>query len=209
MDETRLSAPVDARPIRPGRRAIASDTEQRSKPIRDKCRACLDATAAEGSVRAVVASAIAGSSSRYGAAMTDEDDDEEFEPLELVPVPVYINAHDPDAGGPSVVRLFFRAGSNGGWPGGGISDVFVIEDGERVSIGLVRRVVEGEGPNGMMYGESLQMGGGASLDVVLASSLGTRSLLDASTGELVPRVERRSDDRSPGAEVGTPLWRWS
>jgi hypothetical protein len=141
--------------------------------------------------------------------MTDEDDDEEFEPLELVPDPVSIDAHDPDAGGPSVVRLFFRAGSHGGWPGGGISDVFVIEDGERVSIGLVRREVEGHGPDGMMYGPSLQMGGWASLDVVLSSSLGTRALLDASTGELVPRVEHLSDDRSPDAGAGTPLWRWS
>jgi hypothetical protein len=140
--------------------------------------------------------------------MTREDDDE-FEPLELVPVPVSIDAHDPDVGGPSVVRLFFRAGSHGGWPGGGIADVFVIEDGERVSIGLVRREADGQGPDGIMYGVSLQMGGWASLDVVLSSSLGTRSLLDASTGELVPRVERLSDDRSPGEEAGTPLWRWS
>ena len=113
--------------------------------------------------------------------MTDEDDDE-FEPLEVVPVPVAINAHDPDVGDPSVVRLFFRAGGHGGWPGGGIAEVFVIEDGERVSIGLVRREVYGQGADGMMYGESLQMGGWASLDVVLSGSLGTRSLLDASTG---------------------------
>jgi hypothetical protein len=152
-----------------------------------------------------------GSSGRYGDAMTDEneDDDEEREPLEFVPIPVSINAHDPDVGGPSVVRLFFRAGGHGGWPGGGISDVFVIEDGDRVSIGLVRREVEGQAPDGMMYGSSLQMGGWASLDVVLSSSLGTRSLLDASTGEFVPRIEHLSDDRSPGAGAGTPLWRWS
>lgn len=152
---------------------------------------------------------LGSSSGPYGDAMTDDDDDDEFEPLELVPVPVSIKAHDPDVGGPSVVRLFFRAGSHGGWPGGGISDVFVIEDGERVSIGLVRREVEGQGPDGMMYAQLLQMGGWASLDVVLSSSLGTRSLLDASTGELVPRAERLSDDRSPGEGVGTPLWRWS
>jgi hypothetical protein len=76
--------------------------------------------------------------------------------------------------------------------------VLVIEDADRVSIGLVRRVVECEAPNGMAYGESLQMGGRASLDVALSQSLGTRSLLDASTGEVVPRVERRSDDRMPG-----------
>jgi hypothetical protein len=141
--------------------------------------------------------------------MTGEDEGEELEPLEVVPVPVPISAHDPDVGGPSVVRLFFRAGSHSGWPGGGISDVFVIEDADRISIGLVRRVVEGDAPNGMAYGESLQMGGMASLDVALSRSLGTRSLLDASTGEVVPRVERRSDDRMPEERVGTPLWRWS
>ena len=141
--------------------------------------------------------------------MTDEDDDEEFEPLELVPDPVPINAHDPNVGGPSVVRLFFRAGSHGGWPGGGISDVFVIEDSERVSIGLVRREVQGEGPDGTGCGVSLKMGGWASLGVVLSRSLGMRSLLDASTGELVPRVTHLSGDRSPGAGAGTPLWRWS
>lgn len=142
--------------------------------------------------------------------MTDEDeDDDEFEPLQVFPDPVPIEAHDPDVGGPSVVRLFFRAGAHGGWPGGGISDVFVIEDGERVSIGLVRRELEGQGPDGMTYGVLLKLGGWASLDVVLSSSLGTRSLLDASTGELVPRVEDLSDDRSPGDGASTPLWRWS
>ncbi len=149
-------------------------------------------------------------SGRYGAAMTDEDDDDnEFEPLQLFPDPVPINAHDPDPGGPSVVRLFFRAGSHGDWPGGGISDVFVIEDGERVSIGLVRRELDGQAPDGTWYGVSLQMGGWASLDVGLSRSLGTRSLLDASTGELVPCVEHLSGDRSPGAGAGTPVWRWS
>ena len=143
--------------------------------------------------------------------MTDEneDDDDEFEPLQLFPSPVPIKAHDPDVGGPSVVRLFFRAGSHGGSPGGGISDGFVIEDGDRVSIGLVRRELDGQGPDGMMYGVSLQMGGWASLDVVLSGSLGARSLLDASTGEVIPRVERRSDDRAPGEAKGTPLWRRS
>jgi hypothetical protein len=141
--------------------------------------------------------------------MTDEDDDEELEPLQVFPDPVPINAHDPDVGGPSVVRLFFRAGAYGHRPGGGVSDVFVIEDGDRVSIGLVRREVDGQGPDGMMYGVSLHMGGWASLDVVLSRSLGTRSLLDAATGEVVPRVERRSEDPLPREAKGTPLWRWA
>src|SRR4051812_3619082 len=54
---------------------------------------------------------VAKSSGRYGAAMTDEDDDEDFEPLEVVPVAVPIRAHDEDVGRPSVVRLFFRGGA--------------------------------------------------------------------------------------------------
>jgi hypothetical protein len=87
--------------------------------------------------------------------------------------------------------------------------VFVIEGGERVSIGLVRREVQGDGPDGTGYAVSLQLGGWASLDVVLSSSLGTRSLIDASTGELVPRAEHLSGDRSPGVGAGTPIWRWS
>jgi hypothetical protein len=87
--------------------------------------------------------------------------------------------------------------------------VFVIEGDDRVSIGLVRREVDGQGPDGMTYGVSLQMGGWASLDVVLSCPLGTRSLLDASTGDLVPHVERPSDEGVRGERPGTPLWRWS
>jgi hypothetical protein len=140
--------------------------------------------------------------------MSDADEDEEFEPLEIVPVSVPINAHDPEVGEPSVVRVFFRAGAYG-WPGGGISDVLVIEAGDHVSIGLLRREVHGEAPDGTMYGESLKMGGQVSLDVPLSSSLGTRSLLDASTGRLVPRVERRASGSLPTEAAGTPVWRWS
>jgi hypothetical protein len=148
-------------------------------------------------------------SGRYGDVMDDGGEQDEAEPLEVVPVPVPIEAHDRDVGGPSVVRLFFRAGAYGGWPGGGISDVLVIEGEDRVAVGLLRREVFGEAPDGTMYGESLQMGGRVSLDVPLSSSLGTRSLLDASTGELVPRVERRSDNLLPSEAAGTPIWRWS
>jgi hypothetical protein len=137
------------------------------------------------------------------------DEHEQFEPLELVPVPVSIDAHDPDVAGPAVVRVFFKAGAYGDWPGGRLSDVVVIESGDRVSIGLIRQEVFGDDPNGTADGESLQMGGGASLDVPLADSLGTRAIVDASTGELVPRVERPSSDPLPEEAAGTPLWRWS
>jgi hypothetical protein len=60
----------------------------------------------------------------------DEDDDEEFEPLELFLTRSH-QSPDPDVGGPSVVRLFLGPGGHGGWPGGGISDVFVIEGDDR------------------------------------------------------------------------------
>jgi hypothetical protein len=73
----------------------------------------------------------------------------------------------------------------------------VIEAWDRVSIGLLRRIVSGEAPDGTMYGESLQMGRQAALDVALARSLGTRPLLDASTGEVVP--PRRAAVRRPAA----------
>lgn len=72
------------------------------------------------------------SSRRYGDTMSDADEHEQFEPLEAVPVPVSIEAHDPEVGGPSVVRLFFRAGAYSDWPGGRLSDVLVIEAGDRV-----------------------------------------------------------------------------
>lgn len=147
---------------------------------------------------------------RYGGVMGDHaEEHEQFEPLELVPVPVCIDAHDPDVAGPSVVRVFFKAGAYGDWPGGRLSDVVVIESGDRVSIGLMRREVSGDDPIGRAYGESLQMGGGASLDVPLSDSLGTRALVDASTGKLVPRVVRPSSDPLPEEAAGTPPWRWS
>jgi hypothetical protein len=172
---------------------------------------CVDCDSGCSSVAPFAAlSVIVGSSSgRYGDAMTDGDDDEEFEPLEVVPVPVPINAHDPEIGGPSVVRLFFSAGAYEDWPGGGLANVLVIEDWDRVSIGLVRREVEGDAPDATGYGESLKMGRQVSLDVALSRSLGTRSLLDASTGEVVPRVKRQSEDPLPAEAMGTPRWRWS
>ena len=137
--------------------------------------------------------------------MTAEDDDEEFEPLEVVPVPVYISAYDPEVGGPSVVRLFFMAGAAGDWPGGHISEVLVIEDAYHVSIGLVRREVHGDAPDGTGYAVLLKMGRQVSLDVPLSESLGTRSVLDASTGKVVPRVDRPHS----AEDIPTPLWRWT
>jgi hypothetical protein len=40
--------------------------------------------------------------------MEEDVDDEEFEPLECVALPVTIEAHDVEVGGSSTVRLFFR-----------------------------------------------------------------------------------------------------
>lgn len=134
-------------------------------------------------------------------------EDDEFEPLEIVPYPVPIEAHDPEVGGRSVVRLFFQPGDRGAAPDVDVAEVVILEAWDCVSIGLVRRGVSGEGPDGIVYGESLLRRANVSLDVALAEPLGTRPLLDAWTGKVVPRVERRSDAPLNAESVGTPRWR--
>jgi hypothetical protein len=85
-DETTAQHPCDARLAS----AVACDRHSRS---------CLDATAAGGSVAPVgPLSVIVGSSSgRYRHAMTDEneDDEDEFEPLQVFPDPVHIKGPRP------------------------------------------------------------------------------------------------------------------
>jgi hypothetical protein len=137
----------------------------------------------------------------------DNSGEDEVEPLEIVPYPVPIEAHDPEVGGGSVVRLFFQPGDRGAAPDVDLADVVILETWDRVSIGLVRRGVTGEGPDGVNYGESLARRANVSLDVALAEPLGTRPLVDAWTGEVVRRTERRSDAPSHTETVGTPLWR--
>jgi hypothetical protein len=85
--------------------------------------------------------------------MDDDVDDEEFEPLECVPLPVAIEAHDVDVGGPSTIRLFFtpRLGHDPR-PDVELSDVLVLEQWDRVAIGLVRRIVRGDAPDGTVRG---------------------------------------------------------
>jgi hypothetical protein len=134
-------------------------------------------------------------------------EDDEVEPLEIVPYPVPIEAHDPEVGGRSVVRLFFQPGDRGAAPDVDLAEVVILETWDRVSIGLVRRGVTGEGPDGVGYGETLARRANVSLDVALAEPLGTRPLVDAWTGEVVPRVKRRSDAPLHTEAVGTPLWR--
>src|SRR5215204_2456296 len=127
------------------------------------------------------------------------------EPLEIVPYPVPIEAYDSEVGGRSVVRLFFQPGDHAAAPEVDLAEVVILETWDRVSIGLVRRGVSGEGPDGVNYGESLLRRANVSLDVALAEPLGTRPLVDAWTGEVVRRVERRSDVPLHTETVGTPL----
>src|SRR3954449_1442560 len=96
-------------------------------------------------------------------------EDDEFEPLECVRLPVAVEAYDVDIGGPSTLRLFFRMpGGFDPQPGGGLAEVVVLEQWDRVAIGLVRRLVEGDAPDGTVYGgELLIRGAQVSLDVVL------------------------------------------
>jgi hypothetical protein len=138
--------------------------------------------------------------------MSEYDDD--AEPLECMPLPVGIEAYDVEGGGPATARLFFspRPGADPR-PGNELSDVVVLEQWDRVSIGLVRRVIAGDGPEGVVYGgEPLVHGTQVSLDVALREPLGTRPLIDASTGEPVPRIERTANDPLPAEALGTPRW---
>jgi hypothetical protein len=135
-------------------------------------------------------------------------DDDDFEPLECSPLPVAIEAYDVETGGRATVRVFFEG--PGGLtlkPGGELSNVVVLEQWDRVAVALVRRHVHGDAPDGLVHGgEALIRGRPFSLDVVLREPLGTRPLIDASTGDTIPRLERTSADLLPGEEAGTPRW---
>ena len=145
---------------------------------------------------------------RYDRSMGDDIEDEEFESLECVPIPVAIEAYDVDLCGPETIRLFFtpRLGADPR-PGNDLSDVVILEQWDRVAIGLVRRVLVGDGPDGTVYGgEPLISGKQVSLDVGLQHPLGTRPLIDASTGDTVARVERSSIQALAAEAKGTPRW---
>ncbi|MEJ7892433.1 MAG: hypothetical protein WKF94_07305 [Solirubrobacteraceae bacterium] len=135
--------------------------------------------------------------------MASAGDYEDLDPLEVFPLPVAIEGHDPDAGPPSSVRLFFlMPGGREPVPGGDLSNVVVLEAWDRVAIGLIRRILGGDSPDGLRVygGERLIRGLEVSLDVVLAQPLGARPLLDASNGEIVQRVKRAD-------ALDTPAWR--
>ncbi|MDA0184814.1 hypothetical protein OJ997_31215 [Solirubrobacter phytolaccae] len=137
------------------------------------------------------------------------DDDDDFEPLECRPSVVHVEAYDVGvAGSDTVVRLFFRPRPGADpRPGNELADVLVLEDWDRVAIGLIRRVVAGDGPSNTVYGgEPLIRGAQVSLDVELREPLANRQLIDASTGEAVPRIQRTSSSPLPAEELGTPRW---
>lgn len=133
------------------------------------------------------------------------DSAERAEPLRLVPAPVEIDAFDADVPRDPIVRLFFQPGDHGHAPHVDIAEVVVLETADRVSIGLVRRGVDGEWPRGVMHGESLRRRTPVALDVRLDEPLGTRTLIDAWTGAPVRRVQR-SNGPLPAEIAGTPLW---
>jgi hypothetical protein len=139
--------------------------------------------------------------------MEQNVDDDEFEPLACVPLLVAIEAHDVEVGGPATVRLFFEAAGRQSWPGGELSDVVVLEQWDHAAIALVDRSVEGDAPDETHYGGRLLIRfPQVSLDVQLREPLGIRRLIDASTGETVPRLERTSADLLPAEAIGTPRW---
>jgi hypothetical protein len=138
----------------------------------------------------------------------DDVEDEELEPLECVALPVSVEAYDVELGGFSTVRVFFRmSGGQSPEPGGALSEVVVLEQWDRVAIGLVRRVLSGDAPDGTaLGGEPLIEGPQVSLDVVLREPLRARPLIDASTGNAIPRIARTSTDVLPAEALGTPRW---
>src|SRR4051794_31558813 len=93
--------------------------------------------------------------------MSEPVDDDDFEPLERLPLPVSIEAYDVEVVGPAtIVRLFFtpRLGADPR-PGNEFSEVVVLEQWDRVAIGLVRRIVAGDRPNNTIYGGEPLIGG--------------------------------------------------
>lgn len=133
------------------------------------------------------------------------DSAQRAEPLRVIAAPVEIDAFDADAPRDLVVRLFFQPGDHGQAPHVDIAEVVVLETADRVSIGLVRRGVDGEWPRFVLHGESLRRRSPVALDVPLDEPLGTRTLIDAWTGATVRRVER-SNGPLPAEIAGTPLW---
>ncbi len=127
------------------------------------------------------------------------------EPLQLVPAPVEIDAFDADAARDTIVRLFFQPGDHGHAPHVDIAEVVVLETADRVSIGLVRRGVDGEWPRGVLHGELLVRRPPVALDVPLDEPLATRTLIDAWTGATVRHVQRPNGPL-PAEIAGTPLW---
>jgi hypothetical protein len=133
------------------------------------------------------------------------DQAQRAEPLQVVAAPVEIDAFDTDAARDPIVRLFFQPGEHGHAPHVDIAEVVVLETADRVSIGLVRRGVDGEWPRGVLHGESLMRRPPVALDVRLDEPLVTRTLIDAWTGATVRRVQR-SNGPLPAEIAGTPLW---
>jgi hypothetical protein len=132
--------------------------------------------------------------------------DDDLDPLEVTPIPVAISYYDPDVSGAATVRLFFYGGGAQP-PHVDIADVVILEAPETVSIALVRRLVEGDAPDGTSYGMSLSKGQLLCLDVPLDEPLGTRELIDAWGGYEIARIDRSPGTSIQAEQVGAPLWR--
>lgn len=134
--------------------------------------------------------------------MNDEKD--EFEPLEVISLPVEIEGAAADAGEP-LLRLFFR--SKAGQPGGNVAQVVVIEQWDRVAVALLKRVLTGDAPDGLCYGgETLLRGELTTIEIRLREPLGDRPVLDSSNGRLVPSVDLDEPAARAALAHGTPHW---
>lgn len=138
------------------------------------------------------------------------DEEDEVEPLEVISLPVRLEAYDAPGAGENTVRLFFTPGPSESLPGGDLAGVVVLEAIDTVAIGLTRRLLVGDGPDNVEYGGELLIAGRqTSLDVDLREPLQNRALIDAATGERVGLIKRPAADVLMLAEEhGTPRWRW-
>jgi hypothetical protein len=145
-----------------------------------------------------------------------EDDDSTDEPLEWQPEPVELLRYDAVDGDECTLRIFFDlVGVRS--PGYSLSDVWTSESYERVAVTVIRRDLEGVGPDGTEHGRKLN-GCLSCVQIPLRSPLGNRQVIDGSTGLTVTQLdpapafdpEQGDLDHHLGELVrtdGCPLWR--
>lgn len=156
---------------------------------------------------------VSEASTSYGDVVSVEDDDEV---LEWVPAPVELLRFDVADRDEQRLQLFFDLVGEDS-PGSTLAEVKVVETGERVLALLLRRELEGMLPDGSFHGSKF-VNCLSCVQVTLRWPLGSRQVFDASTGQVVKRLdpapkldlEQGNLDHMLTAlarDRGCPLWR--